>query len=77
MRCLGPDGHGGFKRQARLLCSGRSYYDLDGERRRATTTTTAILRLEQLLSIPRKQLADQVALYSNASEICCTGGASQ
>src|SRR6185503_13736136 len=46
------------------------YYDLDAERRKSDNRNTAILRLEQLYPFSRKQLADYLALYSNAKDIC-------
>jgi 2-oxoglutarate dehydrogenase E1 component len=53
-----------------LLCSGKIYYDLDAERRKRGNHDTAILRLEQLYPYPKKQLVDNLALYSNARDIC-------
>src|SRR6185503_12345947 len=40
------------------------------ERRKRGNRDTAILRLEQLYPFPRKQLADYLALYSNAKDVC-------
>jgi 2-oxoglutarate dehydrogenase E1 component len=53
-----------------LLCSGKIYYDLDAERRKNGNLGEAILRLEQLYPFPKKELAVQLALYPNATEVC-------
>ncbi len=46
-----------------LLCSGKIYYDLKKYRDQNKIKNTAIIRLEQLYPLPKKQLADLQKVY--------------
>ncbi|MEM1353774.1 MAG: 2-oxoglutarate dehydrogenase E1 component [Planctomycetota bacterium] len=49
-----------------LLCSGRVYYDLIERREQMSRDDIAIVRLEQLYPLPRKQLAEAIAPFGDA-----------
>ena len=52
-----------------LLCSGKVYFDLLHEQKRAKRTDVAIIRIEQLFPFPVKQLADIRKKYAKADKI--------
>jgi multifunctional 2-oxoglutarate metabolism enzyme len=52
-----------------LMCSGKVYYDLAGERKRLEGADIAIIRVEQFYPFPKTLLGDQLELYRNAAEI--------
>jgi 2-oxoglutarate dehydrogenase E1 component len=54
-----------------VLCSGKVYYDLLGERRNRGLRDVAILRLEQVYPFPVRALKDALAPYANAQLIWC------
>ncbi|MSR88602.1 MAG: 2-oxoglutarate dehydrogenase E1 component [Candidatus Margulisbacteria bacterium] len=51
-----------------LLCTGKVYYDLLQEKTEKKHNNVAIVRLEQLYPLPKKQLAALKKRYENASE---------
>jgi len=53
-----------------LLCSGKVFYDLLAERQKRNDSATAILRLEQFYPFPKNLLAEALARFSNANDIC-------
>lgn len=53
-----------------LICSGKIYYDLIAERKKIADERTAIVRLEQFYPFPKKQLADELNTFTNATDIC-------
>ena len=52
-----------------VFVSGRLYYDLEAERERRGDTKTAIVSVEQLYPLPEKEIKEQLALYSNATDL--------
>ena len=52
-----------------VLCSGKVYFDLLGERRKREIRDIAILRIEQLYPFPRRRLGQLLGDYAAASEI--------
>ncbi|GGH59319.1 multifunctional oxoglutarate decarboxylase/oxoglutarate dehydrogenase thiamine pyrophosphate-binding subunit/dihydrolipoyllysine-residue succinyltransferase subunit [Rothia aerolata] len=51
-----------------VFVSGRLYYDLEAQRKKAGDTTTAIVRVEQLYPLPEEEIKEQIAKYSNATD---------
>jgi 2-oxoglutarate dehydrogenase E1 component len=51
-----------------ILCSGKIYYDLDGQRR-ATGSTAAIVRVERLYPLPLEELRTELARYPQAEQL--------
>jgi 2-oxoglutarate dehydrogenase E1 component len=51
-----------------VLCSGKVYYDLDGQRR-ATGSTAAIVRVERLYPLPLEELRTELARYPQAGQL--------
>jgi len=54
-----------------VLCSGKVYYDLLAERRRASLTTVALIRVEQLYPFPQHALEPILGRYPNARIVWC------
>jgi 2-oxoglutarate dehydrogenase E1 component len=52
-----------------VLCTGRVYYDLDANERRADTENVAIARVEMLYPFAKEQLEGLIASYPNLKEI--------
>ncbi|MGA8852450.1 MAG: multifunctional oxoglutarate decarboxylase/oxoglutarate dehydrogenase thiamine pyrophosphate-binding subunit/dihydrolipoyllysine-residue succinyltransferase subunit [Aeromicrobium sp.] len=52
-----------------LICSGKIYWELVAERKKRESTSTAIVRLEQLYPRPVDELNAEVARYTNATEV--------
>jgi 2-oxoglutarate decarboxylase len=52
-----------------LLCSGKVYYDLMGERTKLEGSSTAIVRVEQFYPFPKNLLIEELARYSSATDI--------
>lgn len=50
-----------------LLCSGKVYFDLLEKKNEESNADTAIIRLEQLYPLPKKQLASLYSKYSKAT----------
>lgn len=59
------------KIQRVILCSGKVYYDLLEEKERIGDEAVALVRLEQLDPLPRKQLAKLQSKYKNAEWVWC------
>lgn len=53
-----------------LLCTGKVYYDLLNEQQKDNRTDVAIVRLEQIAPLPKKQLEACLGAYSKAKELC-------
>ncbi len=51
-----------------ILCSGKVYYDLDGQRR-ASGSTAAIVRVERLYPLPLDELQAELARYPQAEQL--------
>jgi 2-oxoglutarate dehydrogenase E1 component len=51
-----------------ILCSGKIYYDLDGQRR-ASGSTAAIVRVERLYPLPLDELKAELARYPQAEQL--------
>jgi 2-oxoglutarate dehydrogenase E1 component len=49
-----------------IFCSGKIYYDLLEEKERRKDETIALVRLEQLYPLPKKQMNEVIAKYSSA-----------
>jgi 2-oxoglutarate dehydrogenase E1 component len=64
---VGP--RSGKKIERLLLCSGKVYYDLLEKKRNDKRDDVAIVRLEQLYPLPKKQLQAIFARYPNARPI--------
>lgn len=65
-----PDEEAEPKKVKRLVfCSGKLYYDLVKAREKREENDTAIIRLEQLYPMPKKQIEEQLSLYDNAKRI--------
>ena len=52
-----------------LLCSGKVYFDLLGERKKRGLDDIAIVRLERLYPFPSTALRQQLQIYSTAAEV--------
>ncbi|MEX0964995.1 MAG: 2-oxoglutarate dehydrogenase E1 component [Pseudohongiellaceae bacterium] len=52
-----------------IICSGKVYYDLRGERRERGIKDIAIIRLEQLYPFPHTEFANCLKQYTNLSAI--------
>jgi 2-oxoglutarate decarboxylase len=52
-----------------VLCTGKVYYDMDGNDRRADAETVAIARVEVLYPFAKEQLERLIASYPNLKEI--------
>jgi 2-oxoglutarate dehydrogenase E1 component len=52
-----------------VLCSGKIYYDLAGHEERASVTTVAVARLEQLYPFPAKEVGALLASYPELAEL--------
>ncbi|MDX1453955.1 MAG: 2-oxoglutarate dehydrogenase E1 component [Gammaproteobacteria bacterium] len=52
-----------------VFCSGKVYYDLLEERRNEELDDVALVRIEQLYPFPEKEYAEELAKYSNATDI--------
>ena len=51
------------------LCSGKIYYDIDGEEKRASAERVAIARMELLYPFASDQIAELISRYPNLNEI--------
>lgn len=51
-----------------VFCSGKIYYDLLEEKQKSEDKETAIIRVEQLFPLPKKQLDNVVHKYKNAEK---------
>ncbi len=49
-----------------VFCSGKVYYDLLEEKEKNQHNTVALIRIEQLYPLPKKQMMELVKRYSNA-----------
>ncbi|MEB2780219.1 2-oxoglutarate dehydrogenase E1 component [Algoriphagus sp. C2-6-M1] len=49
-----------------VLCSGKIFYDLDEAREKEKVKDVAIVRIEQLHPLPKKQMLDVLAVYPEA-----------
>ncbi|WP_194975753.1 2-oxoglutarate dehydrogenase E1 component [Aquiflexum lacus] len=49
-----------------VLCSGKIYYDLEEAREKEKVTDVAIIRIEQLHPLPKKQILEELKAYKNA-----------
>jgi 2-oxoglutarate dehydrogenase E1 component len=54
-----------------ILCSGKIYFDLVGERRKRKIEDIAILRVEQLYPFPFARLGARLSQYANAEVVWC------
>ncbi|XP_078445546.1 uncharacterized protein LOC144714634 [Wolffia australiana] len=54
-----------------ILCSGKVYYDLDEERKRAGAKDVAICRVEQLCPFPYDLIQRELKRYPNAEVVWC------
>ncbi len=52
-----------------LMCSGKVYYDLAGQRRTAGREDVAIIRVERLYPLPVGEIATALAAFPNAGEL--------
>jgi 2-oxoglutarate dehydrogenase E1 component len=52
-----------------VLCSGKLYYDVVGHEQRATATSVAVARLEQLYPFPKEAYARLIASYPYLLEV--------
>ncbi|HSS41792.1 MAG TPA: multifunctional oxoglutarate decarboxylase/oxoglutarate dehydrogenase thiamine pyrophosphate-binding subunit/dihydrolipoyllysine-residue succinyltransferase subunit [Solirubrobacterales bacterium] len=52
-----------------VLCTGKVYYDMDGNERRASAENVAIARVEVLYPFAKEQLERLIASYPNLKEI--------
>ncbi len=52
-----------------LLCSGKVYYDLVGERKKLGDASTAIVRVEQLYPFPKNLIAEELERFASATDI--------
>jgi len=57
------------KVQRVILCSGKVYFDLLDARREREIDTIAIVRVEELYPFPEALLVEQLASFSNATEV--------
>jgi multifunctional 2-oxoglutarate metabolism enzyme len=49
-----------------VFCSGKVYYDLEGERQKRGLSDTAIIRIERLYPLPAMEVQAEMARYSGA-----------
>ncbi len=63
-----PEDRGAVRRV--LLCSGKVYLDLAARRDEVNATETAIIRVEQLYPFHAEMVAQLLARYPDASELC-------
>jgi 2-oxoglutarate dehydrogenase E1 component len=60
------DGSADIKKINKLIfCSGKIYYDLLEEKEKLKNESIALIRLEQLYPLPKKQLKEIIAKYTN------------
>ncbi|HEX3870699.1 MAG TPA: 2-oxoglutarate dehydrogenase E1 component [Pirellulales bacterium] len=52
-----------------LLCTGKIYYELEGERKQTSREDVAIIRLEQLAPIPVEQLRTALLPYADGTPV--------
>ncbi|TVP44043.1 MAG: 2-oxoglutarate dehydrogenase E1 component [Mongoliibacter sp.] len=52
-----------------ILCSGKIFYDLDEMREKEKVKDVAIIRLEQIHPLPKKQITDALKQYKNAEVV--------
>ncbi|MDG1276044.1 MAG: 2-oxoglutarate dehydrogenase E1 component, partial [Algoriphagus sp.] len=52
-----------------ILCSGKIYYDLEEAREKEKVKDVAIVRIEQLHPLPKKQIQDILSGYSKAEVV--------
>ena len=52
-----------------VLCSGKIYYDLEEAREKEKVTDVAIVRIEQLHPLPKKQILDELKSYKNSEVV--------
>ncbi|MBN3520617.1 2-oxoglutarate dehydrogenase E1 component [Algoriphagus lutimaris] len=52
-----------------ILCSGKIYYDLDEAREKEKVEDVAIVRIEQIHPLPKKQIIDVLAEYKGAEVV--------
>jgi 2-oxoglutarate dehydrogenase E1 component len=52
-----------------VLCSGKIYYDLEEVREKEKIKDIAIIRIEQLHPLPKKQLTEALKTYKNAEVV--------
>jgi 2-oxoglutarate dehydrogenase E1 component len=52
-----------------VLCAGKVYYDINGHEERATATTVAVARVEQLYPFPTDAVRELIASYPSVDEI--------
>lgn len=52
-----------------ILCSGKIYYDLDEAREKEKVEDVAIVRIEQIHPLPKKQIVDVLAEYKGAEVV--------
>jgi multifunctional 2-oxoglutarate metabolism enzyme len=65
-----PTAEGRREKVERLvLCTGKVYFDMDSNDRRAETENVAIARVEMLYPFARDQLAEVIGSYPNLKEI--------
>jgi 2-oxoglutarate dehydrogenase E1 component len=55
-----------------VLCTGKVYFDMDANERRAAAESVAIARVELLYPFAQEQLAEMIASYPNLKEIVWT-----
>jgi 2-oxoglutarate dehydrogenase E1 component len=52
-----------------ILCTGKIFYDLDEMREKEKVKDVAIIRLEQIHPLPKKQITDALKQYKNAEVV--------
>lgn len=52
-----------------VLCTGKFFYEMSEEAQKMGVTNMAFVRVEQLYPLPKKQIMDVIAKYSNAKNI--------
>ncbi|MCL2581399.1 MAG: multifunctional oxoglutarate decarboxylase/oxoglutarate dehydrogenase thiamine pyrophosphate-binding subunit/dihydrolipoyllysine-residue succinyltransferase subunit, partial [Streptosporangiales bacterium] len=52
-----------------VLCSGKIYYDLEAQRKKANNNSVAIVRTEQLYPIPVEDLREELSRYPSDAEL--------
>jgi 2-oxoglutarate dehydrogenase E1 component len=66
-----PTAEGRREKVERLaLCSGKIYYDIDGNEKRAAAENVAIARVELLYPFASEQIEELIGSYPNLREIC-------